>query len=118
MTAWWSDTVSRVMESTEVLQDLVRTRLSWFPARWVSGEGESVRSDVEKKSMSSGECSFSGGVLKSPRTTSDVPSSGQQLRRASISSEKLPRGPGGREITTMCDRKCDRDSVEFKSRSG
>ena len=35
-------------------------------------------------------------MLKSPRTTSAVPSSGkQQGRKASISSNKSPRGPGG-----------------------
>ena len=90
-----------MLQSTEVLQDLVNTRSSWFPAQWVGGEGESVRSDVEKKSMNSGESSFSVEMLKSPRTTSGVPSSGQQLRRASISSQESRRGPGGRLITTM-----------------
>lgn len=39
VTAWWSDTVSGVTEGGEVLQDLVKTRSSWFPARWVGGEG-------------------------------------------------------------------------------
>ena len=33
VTAWWSDTVSRVMESDKVLQDLVKTRWGRFPAR-------------------------------------------------------------------------------------
>ena len=42
----------------------------------VGGEEESVRSNVEKKSINSDECSFSGWMLKSPRTTSGVPSSG------------------------------------------
>ena len=61
VTAWWSDTVSGVTEGGEVLQDLVKTRSSWFPARWVGGEGKRVRSNVEKKSMNSEERSFSGG---------------------------------------------------------
>ena len=52
----------------------------------VGGEGESVQSKVVKKLVSSGECNFSGRMLKSPRITSGVPSSGKQLRRASISS--------------------------------
>lgn len=41
MTKWWSDTVSGVTESAEVLQALVKTRSSWFPARWVGGEVKS-----------------------------------------------------------------------------
>ena len=48
--------------------------------------GEEVNSD---------ECSFSGWMLKSPRTTSGVPSSGEHLSRVSISSKKSQRGPGG-----------------------
>ena len=48
VTAWWSDTVSRVMESDKVLQDLVKTRWGRFPARWVGGEGESVKSCGEE----------------------------------------------------------------------
>ena len=60
-------------------------RSSWFPALCVGGEGESVKSKVERL-VSSGECNFSGRMLKSPRITSGVPFSGKQLRRASISS--------------------------------
>ena len=67
-------------------QDLVNIRSSWFPALCVGGEGDSVKSKVAKKLVSSGECNFSGRMLKSPRITSGVPSSGKQLRRASISS--------------------------------
>ena len=59
-TKWWSDMGSRVTERTEVQQDLVKTRLSWFPALWVGGEGESVGSNVEKKCVKSDECNFSG----------------------------------------------------------
>ena len=48
---------------------------------------KSVRSNVEKKSMTSGGRSFTGGMLKSrlASTASSVPSSGEQLRRASVS---------------------------------
>ena len=90
-------TQSRVTESATVLQGLVNMRSSWFLARWVagSGGGEYVRSNVEKKFMNSDECSFSGWMLKSPRTTSCVPSSVEQLGRMSISSKKTWRGPGG-----------------------
>ena len=62
------------MESAEVLQDHMKTRSSWFP--WVE-RGESVRSNVEKKSINSDECRLSGWMLKSPRTASGVPSSGE-----------------------------------------
>ena len=61
----------------------------------MGGDGESVRSNVEKKSMNSDECSFSGWMLKSPRAISGVPSSGDQLRRVSILSKKSWRGWGG-----------------------
>ena len=84
------------MENAEVLQDVVKTRSSWFPARWMGGEWGSVRSNVEKKSVNSDECSVSGLMLKSPRTTSSVPSSGGQMTRGSISSKKSWKGPGGR----------------------
>ena len=67
-------------------QDLVNIRSSWFPALCVGGEGDSVKSKVAKKLVSSGECNFSDRMLKSQRITSGVPSSGKQLRRASISS--------------------------------
>ena len=83
-------------ERADVQQDFVKTRLSWFPALWVGGEGESVGSNVVKKLVKSDKCNFSGWMLKSPRTTSGVPSSGKQLRRASISSKKSQKGPGGR----------------------
>ena len=69
-----------------------------------------MRSNVKKKSMNSGESSFSGGLLKSPRTMSGVPSSGEQPMRASISSKKLWRGHN-----VEFERKSDRDSMEFKS---
>ena len=58
------------------------------PGQWV--DGESVRSNVEKKSMNSDKGSFSGWILKSPRTSS-VLFSGEQLRRASILSKKSER---------------------------
>ena len=60
-----------------------------------------MRSNLEKKLINSDERSFSGGKLKSPRTSSGVPSSGEQLRRETISSKKSRRGPGRRQITTM-----------------
>ena len=50
------------------------------------GEGDSVESKVAKKLVNSGECNFSGRMLKSPRIMSGVPFSEKQLRRASISS--------------------------------
>ena len=77
-------------ERAEVPQDVVKTRSSWFRALWVGGEEESIRSNVEKKSVNSG-----GWMLKSPRTMIGLPSSGKQLRRASISLRKSQRGPGG-----------------------
>lgn len=40
MTKWWSDTVSGVTESAEVLQALVKTRSSWFPAPVGGWRGE------------------------------------------------------------------------------
>ena len=43
---------------TIIQQDLVKTRSSWFPALWVGGEGESVRSNVVKKLVKSDECNF------------------------------------------------------------
>ena len=58
MTAWWSDSVSGVTESAKVPQDLVKSISSWFLAQWVSGKEESVRSNVEKKSMNLGEWSL------------------------------------------------------------
>ena len=69
------------------------------------GSWPSEMSNVEKKSMNSGGRSFFEGMLKSPRTTSGVPSSGEQLRRASISSKRSQRKPGGRYITTMLNLK-------------
>ena len=74
----------------------MKTRSSWFPALCVGGEGESVMSNVVKKLVKSDECNFSGWMLKSPRITSGVLSSGKQLRRTSISSKKSQKGPGGR----------------------
>ena len=53
-------------ERAEVPHDLVNIRSSWFPALCVGGEGESVKSKVVKKFVSSGECNFSGRRLKSP----------------------------------------------------
>ena len=61
-------------ERAEVPQDLVRT--SWSPALWVGGEGESVRSNVEKKSVNSCECNLSGWMLSHPGL-SGVQSSGK-----------------------------------------
>ena len=84
-----SNTVSVVTESFEVLHKLVKTRSNWFPAWWVGGDRDSVRSNLEKKLMNSDDCSFSGRSL---RTTSGVPLSGEQLRRVSISSKKSQRG--------------------------
>jgi len=75
-----------------VAQDLVKTR---FPALWVEGEGVITRPNVAKRFRNSGDCNFSGWMLKSPRMTSGVSSSGKQLRRASTSSNSL-RGAGGR----------------------
>ena len=46
------------------------------------------QTNVEKKSMTSGEHSLSGGMLKSPSTTSGVQSSVEKLRRLSISPKK------------------------------
>ena len=57
-------------------------------------EGESVRSNQEKKSMNSDECRFAGWMLNSPWTTSGVPSSGEQPSWASVSSKKSQRRPG------------------------
>ena len=58
---------------------------------WRGGECEVTRGEE----VNSDECSFSGWMLKSPRTTSGVPSSGEHLSRVSISSKKSQRGPGG-----------------------
>ena len=90
-------TVSGVTESAKV--ELVCPVGGWVE------RGENVRTKVEKKSMNSGECSFSGRMLKSPRTTSGVPSSGEQLRRVTIPSKKSQRGPGGRQSTTVLNLK-------------
>ena len=38
----------------------MKTRSSWFPALWVGGDGESVRSNVVKRLVKSDECNFSG----------------------------------------------------------
>ena len=73
-------------ERAEGSHDLVNIRSSWFPALCVGGEGESVKSKVAKKFFSSGECNFSGRMLKSPRITCGIPFSGKQLKRASILS--------------------------------
>ena len=75
-----------------------------------------MKSNVEKKSMNSDECSFPGWMLELPRTTSGVPLSGEQLRRASISTKKSRRGPGDHHNVEL-ERKGDRDSMEFKCRS-
>ena len=67
-----------VTERAKVPHDLVNIRSSWFPALCVGGEGESVKSKVVKKLVSSGEWNFYGRMLKLPRITSGVPFSGKQ----------------------------------------
>ena len=78
-----------------------------------------MRSNLEKKLINSDERSFSGGKLKSPRT-----SSGAIIRGAAQEGDHLIKEVKERTGTATdhhnveFERKCDRDSVEFKSRSG
>ena len=99
----------------------MKTRSTWFPALWVGGEGESVRSNVVKtnflKIVKSDECNFSGWMLKSPRTTTGVPSSGKQLRRASIEEVAERARWTVDHCNVELDGKGDCHSVEFKCRS-
>ena len=68
-----------------------KKKVTKWSGEWRGGECEITRGEE----VNSDECSFSGWMLKSPRTTSGVPSSGEHLSRVSISSKKSQRGPGG-----------------------
>lgn len=61
--------VIRHREGAEMAWNLVKTRSSWFLVLWVAGEGVSAKANVN-----SGDCNFSRWMLKSPITTSGVPS--------------------------------------------
>ena len=78
---------------------------------------ENVRSNVEEKLKNSGEHSLSGGMLNSPRTTSSVQSSGEELRRVSISLKMSQRGPGGQSITTMLSLNGSVTETEWNSKA-
>ena len=76
-------------------QALENNRSSTLPALWVGGEGEILRSKEDRRDVT-GRYLSGVGRLKSPRRRSGVPSSGKVLSRASSSSRKSPKVPGGR----------------------
>lgn len=91
----WSDIWSGVTERLVVVQLLVKMRSRRLPALWVGGERVRVRSKEERRERKV-DWVDSELRLKSPRRIRGVSLTGEELRRMSISSKKLPRGPGGR----------------------
>ena len=87
-----------------------------FPAWWMGGEGESVRSNVEKKSMNSDECSFSESMLQSPGRVVCHHQGSSLGGRPSQVMQRTRRVIDHHNVELK--RKGDRDSMEFKCRSG
>ena len=111
MPAWWSDAVIGVTESAEVLQDLVKTWLSWLPAWWIGGEGVSVRSNVEKKSMNPGNVEVTQDNQLSAIARGAVQEGVHLIKEVTARTRRAIY-----HHNVEFERKGDRDSVEFKSR--
>jgi len=98
----------------------VKTRSSWFPALWVEGEGESAKPNVAKKLMNSGDCNFSGWMLK--YTQNDK--WGAIFRKISEEGIHLVEEVANRTWWSVdhgnveLDRKGNRHGRVFKCRSG
>lgn len=92
---WWSDRIRGVTERLRGEHALVNTRSRTLPTLWVGGEGVSERSSEDRRDVT-GRYLSAVGRLKSPSRIRGVPSSGKELIRASSSSRKSPRDPGGR----------------------
>ena len=95
----------------------MRTRSSWFPALWVGGERESVRSNVVKKIVKSDECNFFGWMFTQDNAWCAVfrkAAEGIHFIKEVAQEARWTVDHGNVEL----DGKGDCHSVEFKRRSG